>query len=231
MSQAQPSTACSALERLFKTSGKSRKLKKNAQVFPFLDSPKTLCLVVQGSLRIVLHNPENDSALCINNLKPGDIFGEQGLFDSAQMLYATASIQARTNVELVCLAHEDLKQAAKKLPNLYGEISSHINKRLSETTEKLIQMLFDDVDKRCYKSLIEITRLPDALTHPSGMQISMTRIELAQMAGCTRESAGRAIKRLRDQGLIEARGSCIVVNGIRHGQPFEPAPCVRTACV
>lgn len=230
MSQAQPSTACSALDRLFKACGRKRKLKKNAQAIPLLDSPKTLCLVVQGSLRVILSNPESDGVLCISHLRPGDMFGEQGVFDSTPMQYATASIQARTDVELLYLTHDDLKRAAKQTPSIYYELSTHINKRLSETTDKLIQMLFDDVDQRCYKSLIEITRLPDALTHPNGMQISLTRIELAQMAGCTRESAGRSIKRLRDQGLIEARGSCIVVNGVRHGLPFEAAARTRAAC-
>lgn len=178
----------------------------------------------------MLSHPESDGVLCISHLKPGDMFGEQGVFDSTPMQYATASIQARSEVELVYLTHDDLKRAAKETPSIYSELSTHINKRLSETTDKLIQMLFDDVDQRCYKSLIEITRLPDALTHPNGMQISLTRIELAQMAGCTRESAGRSIKRLRDQGLIEARGSCIVVNGIRHGLPFEVGARTREAC-
>jgi len=92
-------------------------------------------------------------------------------------------------------------------------------------------MVFDDLEQRCYKSLVELTRLPDALTHPRGMQISVTRIELAQMTGCNRESAGRVLRILNDKGLIEANGngSQIVVHGVRHGIATalrqEVAPC------
>nr|WP_079868434.1 helix-turn-helix domain-containing protein [Pseudomonas aeruginosa] len=231
MSKAQPSTACGALNRLFQAYGKKRLLKKNEQIIPLLENPKCLYLVVLGSMRVSLSNPEGDGVMCISHLKPGDMFGEQGAFDSAPMQYATASIQARCNVELLCLTHEELKRAALNAPSIYSELSAHINTRLGETTDKLLQLLFDDLEQRCYKSLVEITRLPDALTHPDGMQISLTRIELAQMTGCTRESAGRAIKRLRDQGLIEARGSKIVVRGIRHGLPFDAQQRARTVCV
>ncbi|MGO0665342.1 cyclic nucleotide-binding domain-containing protein [Pseudomonas aeruginosa] len=230
MSKAQPSTTCTALERLFQAYGKKRSLKKNEQIIPLLENPKRLYLVVQGSMRVSLSNPGGDGVMCINHLKPGDMFGEQGAFDSAPMQYATASIQARCKVELLCITHDELKRATLNSPSIYRELSAHINTRLGETTDKLLQLLFDDLDQRCYKSLVGITRLPDALTHPDGMQISLTRIELAQMAGCARESAGRAIKRLRDQGLIEVRGSKIVVRGIRHGLPFDAQQRARTVC-
>lgn len=230
MSKAQPSTAASALNRLFQAHGKKRSLKKNEQFIPLLEIPKCLYLVVQGSMRVSLSNPEGDGVICISHLKPGDMFGEQGAFDSAPMQYATASVQARSNVELLSLSHDELKRGALNAPCIFGELSSHINTRLGETTDKLLQLIFDDLEQRCYKSLVEITRLPDALTHPDGMQISLTRIELAQMTGCTRESAGRVIRRLREQGLIEASGSKIVVRGIRHGLPFDKQQRANPAC-
>ncbi|WP_150743021.1 helix-turn-helix domain-containing protein [Pseudomonas fluorescens] len=63
------------------------------------------------------------------------------------------------------------------------------------------------------------------------MQISLTRIELAQLASCNRESAGRVLSGLRTKGLIEASGSRIVVIGIRHGEPVKCRTAQATACV
>ncbi|MEN1416851.1 hypothetical protein AAIG96_33920, partial [Pseudomonas aeruginosa] len=79
---------------------------------------------------------------------------------------ASGKAGAVHNVELLCLTHEELKRAALNAPSIYSELSAHINTRLGETTDKLLQLLFDDLEQRCYKSLVEITRLPDALTHP-----------------------------------------------------------------
>lgn len=188
-------------------------------------------MVDQGSLRVALSNSDSEGVVCISHLKPGDIFGEQGLFDSTPVHLATATIQARTEVHLLWVTHDELKRAASSLPSIYAELSSLINQRLGETTEKLLQLVFDDLEQRCYKSLVEITRLPDSLTHPDGMQISLTRIELAQMAGCNRESAGRILRGLRTKGLIEASGSRIVVLGIRHGEPIKIKSSEATTCV
>lgn len=229
VSKAQLSNV-SALERLFLTCSRKRKLKKKDVVIPYLEGERCLYKIAQGTMRVALTNSDSEGVVCISHLRPGDIFGEQGLFESAPAQLATATMQARTDVHLLAVTHDELKRAASTIPAIYAELSSLINHRLGETTEKLLQLVFDDLEQRCYKSLVEITRMPDALTHPDGMQISLTRIELAQMAGCNRESAGRSLRALRAKGLIEASGSRIVVVGVRHGEPikakhFEVAPC------
>ncbi|MFQ9292315.1 MAG: helix-turn-helix domain-containing protein, partial [Haemophilus parainfluenzae] len=48
-----------------------------------------------------------------------------------------------------------------------------------------------------------------------GMQIKITRQEIGQMVGCSRETVGRIIKMLEDQNLIHAHGKTIVVYGTR----------------
>jgi len=229
--QAQLSNAASALQKLFLSCKKNRALKKRETIIPYLENPKCLYMVAKGSMRIFLSNMDSEGVVCIGHLKPGDLFAEQGLFDTVPMQLATATFQARTDVQLLCVRHDDLQRAAQSAPSIYSELSSLINQRLGDTTEKLLQMVFDDLEQRCYKSLVELTRLPDALTHPRGMQISVTRIELAQMTGCNRESAGRVLRILNDKGLIEANGngSQIVVHGVRHGIATalrqEVAPC------
>ena len=54
-------------------------------------------------------------------------------------------------------------------------------------------------------------REPDAITHPDGMQIKITRQEIAKIVGCSREMVGRVLKELEEQGLITAHGKTIVV--------------------
>jgi len=56
---------------------------------------------------------------------------------------------------------------------------------------------------------------PDAMTHPDGMQIKITRQELGRIVGCSREMAGRVLKALGEQGHISVKGKTIVVFGAR----------------
>jgi len=53
------------------------------------------------------------------------------------------------------------------------------------------------------------------MTHPEGMQIKITRQELGRIVNCSREMAGRVLKDLEEQGLIEVHGKTIVVYGTR----------------
>ncbi len=64
---------------------------------------------------------------------------------------------------------------------------------------------------RCSK----LTRQPDAMTHPDGMQIKITRQEIGRIVGCSREMVGRVLKTLVDQGLVSVKGKTMVVYGTR----------------
>ena len=62
---------------------------------------------------------------------------------------------------------------------------------------------------------MEWCKEPDALTHPDGMQIKISRTELGKIVGCSREMVGRVMKNMEQQGLITAKGKTIVVFGAR----------------
>lgn len=64
---------------------------------------------------------------------------------------------------------------------------------------------------RIHRSLIQLTTLPEAMTHPDGMQIRVTRQELGKLVGCSREMAGRVLKMLEGDGYITVAGKTIVV--------------------
>ena len=53
------------------------------------------------------------------------------------------------------------------------------------------------------------------MTHPDGMQIKITRQEIGQMVGCSRETVGRIMRMLEEQHLITAHGKTIVIHGTR----------------
>jgi CRP/FNR family cyclic AMP-dependent transcriptional regulator len=63
---------------------------------------------------------------------------------------------------------------------------------------------------------------PDAMTHPEGMQIKVSRQELSRLVGCSREMAGRVLKVLEEQGLLKATGKTIVVYNARPKMKTRP---------
>jgi len=71
------------------------------------------------------------------------------------------------------------------------------------------------VTGRIARTLIELSKGPDAMTHPDGMQIKITRQEIGRIVNCSREMAGRVLKTLEEQELISVSGKTIVVFGTR----------------
>jgi len=72
-----------------------------------------------------------------------------------------------------------------------------------------------DVTGRVARTLLDLCQEPDAMTHPDGMQIKVTRQEIARIVGCSREMVGRVLKDLEEQGLVSAHGKTMVVYGTR----------------
>ncbi|MDB9949855.1 cyclic nucleotide-binding domain-containing protein [Gammaproteobacteria bacterium] len=72
-----------------------------------------------------------------------------------------------------------------------------------------------DVTGRVVRTLIDLAKEPDAMTHPLGMQIRITRQEIGRIVNCSREIAGRVLKNLEEQELVTVSGKTIVVSGTR----------------
>ena len=87
--------------------------------------------------------------------------------------------------------------------------------RLRQTTRKLSDLAFVDVSGRIAHTLLDLCKEPDAMTHPDGMQIKITRQELGKIVGCSREMAGRVLKNLEQDGLVSVSGKTMVVYGTR----------------
>ena len=53
---------------------------------------------------------------------------------------------------------------------------------------------------------------PDAMTHPQGMQIKVSRQELSRLVGCSREMVSRIAKDLTAGGYISIEAKHITVH-------------------
>jgi hypothetical protein len=70
-------------------------------------------------------------------------------------------------------------------------IGTQLTNRLLHTSRKVSRLAFMDVTSRVAKTLIDLTEEPDAMSHPKGMQIRISRQEISRIVGCSREMVGR----------------------------------------
>ncbi len=181
------------------------------------DPADILFYLVEGSVTILIEDEEGKEII-LTYLNKGEFIGEMGLF----IPQANRSVLVRTRSE--CLLAEisynrleqlfktDLKQYTKDILYAFG---AQLTQRLLHTSLKVGHLAFLDVTGRIAGTLLELCKQPDAVTHPDGMQIRITRQEIGRIVGCSREMAGRVLKNMEEQGLVYVKGKTIVVFGTR----------------
>jgi CRP/FNR family cyclic AMP-dependent transcriptional regulator len=184
------------------------------------DLPEVLYYIVDGSVEVMIED-EDGNEMVLAYLNKGQFFGEMGLFYENPT--RSAWVRTRSACELAEMTYARFRQVANENPGLLFELATQLATRLERTNRKLGDLAFVDVTGRIAHAIMDLCSEPDAMTHPDGMQIKVSRQELSRLVGCSREMAGRVLKVLEDQGLLRARGKTIVVHGVR------PPPRPRSA--
>lgn len=177
------------------------------------EDAESLFYLIGGSVSVFIKDEEGREML-LTNLGQGEFVGEMGLFEE-KTLQRTAWVRTRGNCEIAEISYKKFKQLVHINPEILMYLSTQMARRLRMTSRQVSNLAFLDVTGRIAQTLLNLAKLPDAMTHPEGMQIKITRQEIGQMVGCSRETVGRVLKMLEDDGLISAHGKTIVVYGVR----------------
>ena len=178
------------------------------------DVSSSLYYIIEGSASVLTESDEGDEII-LATLNQGDFFGEAGLFEFDDEGKRTARVVARIESDIAEISYTQFKQVVGEDPAVMFLLTGQIFNRLKRTSQKVRDLIFLDVKGRIAHCLLELSAEPDAMTHPDGMQIKITRQDIAKMVGCSREMAGRVLKELEESGLITAHGKKIVVFGTR----------------
>ncbi|MEK9767013.1 MAG: cAMP-activated global transcriptional regulator CRP [Thalassolituus sp.] len=173
----------------------------------------TLYYLMKGSVSVTIEDDEGREMI-MAYLNEGDFFGEMGLFDDDNSP-RTACVRAKTPCEVAEISYSRFRELAASDSELVFRIFRQMAERLTRTTRKAGDLAFLYVTGRVAGTLLDLCKQPDAMTHPDGMQIKITRQEIGRIVGCSREMAGRVLKSLEEQGLISVAGKTIVVFGTR----------------
>lgn len=171
-----------------------------------------LYYIVSGAVTVLIEDSEGRE-IVLAYLNAGDFFGEIGLFDPNHQ--RSAFVRARTHSSIARISYEKIKNLHGIFPDLLFYIASQMGKRLCQTSRKVSDLAFTDVKGRVAGSLLDLCKQPDAMTHPDGMQIRITRQELGRIVGCSREMVGRVLKSLEEDHLISVSGKTLVIFGTR----------------
>lgn len=176
------------------------------------DKSDSLYYIVKGSVTVLIEDDDGHEMI-VAYLNDGDFFGEMGLFDDKDS--RSAWVRAKTECEVAEISYAKFQEISELHPEFLFALGIQMARRLRATTRKVGDLAFLDVTGRVARTLLELCKEPDAMTHPDGMQIKITRQEIGRIVGCSREMVGRVLKTLEEQGLVTVKGKTMVVFGTR----------------
>ena len=205
-----------ALERFLAVCHRRKYPNKTAIMRPG-DPASTLYYVVDGSVA-VSREDEEGRELILAYLNKGDFIGEMGIFVEPER--REVMVRTRMPCELAEISYQRLEQLFENelkddCAKILFAIGQQLTQRLLHTSRKVSRLAFMDVTGRVARTLLDLCEEPDAMSHPDGTQIRISRQEISRIVGCSREMVGRVLKNLEQEGSIDVSGKTIVVLGTR----------------
>lgn len=148
--------------------------------------------------------------IIICTLGPGDVFAEVTLLKKNQPYPVTATALVKSEVGFVF--NKDLEELLKNNSNLALELIRLQNEKLLEAHYRIRNMGYTDVTARVI-SILKTMSANFGRETEEGVVINfeLSRQDLANIAGTTRETVSRIISGLKNQNIIVFQGKRIVI--------------------
>lgn len=152
------------------------------------------------------------------HLVRGDVMGEGLILMSEdESFYYDSMVEAETPVVIASIGRQALNRFKEAYPEHYAEICGMVGRmtlvRLNLMRHILNEMVNLDAKERIRTTLNRMCAQPNPVKHPDGIQLHLSRQDLALMVGCSREVAGRVVNEMKDAGHLYAKGKTIVIFG------------------
>lgn len=192
---------------------KHDKLTAKSTVFSTGDVSNSLFYILSGTVTVIKKD-STGRELIIAYLSQGDFFGELGIYSQEGSIRNT-SVITRTACEIGEMRYDRFLELVRIYPSIMHEVDSQLAKRLETMTQRVFDAVTFNTPERVIRCLQELCKLPEAHQNEKGVQIKISRTEIAKIVGCTRESVGRILAELHENETIYSKGHTIVVYGAK----------------
>jgi CRP-like cAMP-binding protein len=171
-----------------------------------------LYVVVRGRVRILRANRDGKEQT-LHEQGPGQALAEVPLFDGGP---CPADARAEEPTQFLFLPRDDFEELYRSEPSIATAVIRDLGRRLRGAVRLIEKISLRDVPSRVGLTLLELAEREDDPSHP--FTLPRTQGEMAAALATTRESVARALRTLREEGLIEQEGARV---RIRDPQALE----------
>ncbi len=182
---------------------KFAKIEKGQFIFLQDDPAEKAYIVRSGKISIILESLDGRK-LVINEMHPGDFFGEVGLLTKQSR---SSSAIARTDSVVLTLPRQAFLSILENEPSLVRRLLEMTAIRLRESSERESALAFLDAQGRLARLLLQLGQQELEKGY-----ITISQEELAERTGQTRQTVAKSLGHWRRAGwLITGRGRIMLL--------------------
>jgi CRP-like cAMP-binding protein len=167
---------------------------------------RNLVLIQSGSVKLTQLSPGgNEVILWMNG--SGDSVGVPS--DSPSCTH-TCSARAMEQCRALTWEYARLQSLLVEYPQIRKNISQILSSRLNELEERFREVATEKVAKRVALALLRLLKHIGKQS-PGGIQVSLSREELAQMTGTTLFTISRLLSKWSEEGFVLPRREAVVI--------------------
>ncbi|WP_379152255.1 Crp/Fnr family transcriptional regulator [Paenibacillus sp. sgz5001063] len=165
----------------------------------------TLYIIQQGQVKLSKMTPQGKEQI-LHILTAGDFFGELSIFNSDEL--SNFSAYALKDTSICMLTKTDMELLIMDNPDIAFKLLKTVTKRLAHTENLAQSLATKDPEIRIAYMILELSDVYGKMRGDKiHIDLPLSREELANYVGVTRETISRKFAIFEDLGLIELIGN------------------------
>lgn len=185
-----------------------RRLQPGATLFEEGDTADTFYLLLDGVVRLMRITAQGEQVV-IHHIMPGKLFGIAPALESRSF-----SMTAKAASEGLALSwpRQIWADFAEANPQFEGVTRATVAERVTEMTDKIIELATQPVERRIALALMRLTKQAGRVT-AQGTEIDfpVTRQDLSELTGTTMHSVSRYMSAWQRAGIVHSTRRRVVV--------------------
>lgn len=172
--------------------GRVVRVEASAAILHRGEEPDRVCAIVSGRAKVVV-NSAAGREMTLRLLEAGTVFGEIAVFDGYSR---TASVFAETDLEILVIARDRFRSYVREHGALALALLDGMALKLRETSGQLEESVFLSTEERLARTLLRLASRygEDDSKGFTAITLELAQEDIANLAGCVRESANRKLR-------------------------------------
>ena len=177
---------------------------KGTMIFSEGSEANTLFFINEGKIKLYKYNKEGKEQI-LHILTNGDFFGELDLIKSSTYKF---NAKAMDNAKICTLKKSEVKNIIMKKPEIAIKLLESVGERLAAIENLAQNLSTNDVDARIAYLLINLMdKYSEEEDGKKLIKLPLSREDMANYIGVTRETISRKLKKLEEEELIQLIGT------------------------